>query len=203
MDQDLKQDSEKSNHINQSLNTVKQPSNKKKRKKLIVVCGFMFTFAFLLIPFYEAICEITGINVLASGMKLDEKPKNTQVNTNRLVNVDFDANIHGKFHFKPSQTTLKIHPGQIYTVYYTVKNTENKPLVVQSIPSYSPSQTAKYFKKIECFCFEQQAFKPLEEKKLPLVFVIDNNLPKNLDTITLSYTFFEVNAGNLNKKSFN
>ncbi len=161
--------------------------------KLLVFCALMFAFGFALIPLYDAFCEVTGINNL---VKADRGAKsfarNTQVDRTRKVVVEFDANGRGAWRFKPEVGALEVHPGELVTVVYDLVNTRDVETVGQAVPSYAPQQSAPYFRKLECFCFEQQALGAHEKKQFPVVFVIDPKLPKDVNTITLSYTFFEV-----------
>lgn len=168
--------------------------------KLLMMAILMFAFGFALVPFYEKICEITGINVLASRDKLnrDEARRfaaNTQVDTSRLVSVEFDANAHGPWRFKPRLNVTEVHPGELVTVIYEIENTLDRTVSGQAIPSYAPKQSAAHFKKLECFCFEQQDLTAGQTREFPVVFVIDPELPDGIRNITLSYTFFEIGAG--------
>ncbi len=176
--------------------------NSRMMGKLLMVAILMFGFGFALVPFYEKICEITGINVLASRDKLNyaearEFAKNTQVDTSRKITIAFDANVHGSMVFKPKVAYMTVHPGELATVTYEVVNATGANLVGQAIPSYAPRHSASHFKKLECFCFQQQELKGKETREFPVVFVIDPKLPSDISTITLSYTFFEV-AGRAN-----
>jgi len=168
--------------------------------KLAVVAVGMFAFGYALVPMYRAICELTGINVLArSELQIpggakggDDVPDNTQVDTSRTITVEFDANARGLWEFHPAVRSLQVHPGQLTTVMYEFQNTQNRRMSAQAIPSYAPLQAGRYFNKVECFCFNQYTLAPGERKEWPVAFVIDPKLSKDVKTITLSYTFFEV-----------
>lgn len=162
--------------------------------KLFVVAALMFGFGFALVPMYRAICQITGINNLVQKDVGAREAKNTQVDMSRSISIEFDANARGPLKFKPEQNSLDIHPGEVMTVMYDVTNEQNRTVNAQAIPSYAPKQATEYFKKIECFCFTQQTLAPNETKRMPVVFVVDPKLPKDVKTITLSYTFFELNT---------
>jgi cytochrome c oxidase assembly protein subunit 11 len=162
--------------------------------KLIVVAAAMFGFGFALVPMYRAICSITGINNLVQRDVGAREAKNTQVDTSRKIAIEFDANARGPLQFKPEQNTLDVHPGEVMTVMYEVTNQQSRTVQAQAIPSYAPMQATEYFKKIECFCFTQQTLKPNETRRMPVVFVVGPKLPKDVKTITLSYTFFELTA---------
>ena len=161
--------------------------------KLVVVALLMFGFGFALVPMYRAICQVTGINNLVQRDATEREARNTQVDMTRTVSVEFDANARGLLGFKPEQTSLDVHPGEVMTVMYDISNNEGRTIDAQAIPSYAPKQATEYFRKIECFCFTQQTLKANETKRMPVVFVIDPKLPKDVKTITLSYTFFELN----------
>lgn len=174
-----------------------QHENLKMLRKLGVIVLAMFCFGYVLVPIYKAICEMTGINVLALGDRLipgatATLPANTQVDLTRTITVEFDANSRGPWHFKPAQSSLQVHPGELTTVMYEFQNVQDRTMSAQAIPSYAPAQAGAHFNKLECFCFSQYTLAPGEKKKWPVAFVIDTKLSKDVKTITLSYTFFEV-----------
>ena len=168
--------------------------------KLVVVVAMMFGFGYALVPMYRAICDALGINVLslseqkiANGSWTGKKSHtNTQVDMTRTITVEFDANARGPWDFKPAQRSLQVHPGEMTTVMYEFKNIQNRTMAAQAIPSYAPRQASSHFNKLECFCFNQYTLAAGESRQWPVVFVIDPKLPKDVTTITLSYTFFEV-----------
>jgi cytochrome c oxidase assembly protein subunit 11 len=171
--------------------------NLKMTGKLTVIALGMFAFGYALVPIYKAICEMTGINVLAVSERQvpgmgPGLPANTQVDKSRTVTVEFDTNVRGPWDFKPKVRSLDVHPGELTTVLYEFQNVQNRTMAAQAIPSYAPRQAANHFNKLECFCFEQYTLAPGEKKEWPVAFVIDPRLPKEVKTITLSYTFFEV-----------
>lgn len=171
--------------------------NVKMLGKLAVVAAGMFGFGYALVPVYKAICEMTGINVLALGERevpgaRSTVPANTQVDRTRTITVEFDANSRGPWHFKPAQNSLQVHPGELATVMYEFQNVQDRRMAAQAIPSYAPSQASAHFNKLECFCFTQYTLDPGEKKNWPVAFVIDPKISKDVTTITLSYTFFEV-----------
>jgi len=171
-------------------------ANRKMLSKLAVVTVGMFAFGYALVPLYQAICEMTGINVLALGEQVlsgqKAAPSNSQIDTSRTITVEFDANSRGPWQFKPAQSSLTVHPGEMTTVVYEFQNMQNRRMAAQAIPSYAPMQASAHFNKLECFCFTQYTLEPGEKKSWPVVFVIDPKLSKDVSTITLSYTFFEV-----------
>ncbi|WP_236675076.1 cytochrome c oxidase assembly protein [Piscinibacter sp. HJYY11] len=171
--------------------------NRRMVGKLAVVALLMFGFGYALVPMYRAICTALGINVLSVSEKLvpghsKATPANTQVDTSRTVTVEFDANARGPWDFKPAKRYVEVHPGELTTVMYEFRNIQNRTMAAQAIPSYAPKQATPHFNKLECFCFNEYTLKPGESRQWPVVFVIDPKLPKDVKTITLSYTFFEI-----------
>jgi cytochrome c oxidase assembly protein subunit 11 len=167
-------------------------------KKLAVVAVLMFGFGYALVPMYRAICDALGINVLSlserlgAGLGAPGSGANTQIDRSRKITIEFDANSRGPFDFKPALRSLQVHPGELATVMYEFRNTQSRALAAQAIPSYAPMQATAYFNKLECFCFNEYTLAPGESKQWPVVFTIDPKLPKDVTTITLSYTFFEI-----------
>lgn len=161
-------------------------------RKLLVVTVMMFGFGFALVPFYEKICEVTGINRIVK--RDDHRPANTQVDSSRSVTVEFDANLRSNlpWTFRPLESSVKVHPGELATVIYEVTNTSDRALTGQAIPSYGPMLAGQFFRKVECFCFDKQQMAPGERRQMPIAFVVDPGLPSEVNTITLSFTFFEV-----------
>lgn len=170
--------------------------------KLAVVTIGMFAFGYVLIPIYKHICEMTGINILSlserqvpgngTAGRNAQVPANGQVDKTRLITVEFDANARGPWQFRPAQRSVQVHPGELATVMYEFQNVQDRRMAAQAIPSYAPRQAAAHFTKLECFCFNQYTLEPGEKKEWPVAFVIDPRLSKDVTTITLSYTFFEV-----------
>lgn len=162
--------------------------------KLMLIAVLMFGFGYALVPMYKKICEITGVNVLTPKDVTVDLTVNTQIDKSRTITVEFDANAQGPWRFRPTVSSLQVHPGEMAQVVYEVVNKQARSINAQAIPSYAPQQADEFFKKIECFCFKQQTLGPNEAKQMPVVFYIDPALPKNVKTITLSYTFFEVDG---------
>lgn len=165
--------------------------------KLVLVALSMFGFGYAIVPLYEVFCDVTGIKVLALGDRFiesagDYKPLNTQVDDTRTVTVEFDANVRGLWRFKPEKSSLRVHPGEMTTIMYEFQNMQGRSITAQAIPSYAPEQAGPNFHKLECFCFKEHTLAPGEKKSWPVVFVVDSGLPRDVKTITLSYTFFEV-----------
>lgn len=164
--------------------------------KLAVIVALMFAFGYALVPVYRAICTALGINVLSVSERqlpgVSKAQPNTQVDRSRKITVEFDANAHGVWHFKPAQRSIEVHPGELATVVYEFRNIQPRAMAAQAIPSYAPKQATAHFNKLECFCFNEYTLQAGESRQWPVVFVIDPKLPKDVTTITLSYTFFEV-----------
>lgn len=164
--------------------------NRHLRLKLLIAACVMFGFGFALIPFYKTICDVAGLNNL---LKADKKVANTQVDPSRNVMVQFDANTQKlAWRFKPLQTSVTVHPGQMVRADYEVENTLDRAVTAQAIPSYTPLAAEAHVNKLECFCFRQQTFAPHEKRVMPVVFTVDSGLPAEVTVFTLSYTFFEV-----------
>ena len=171
--------------------------NRRTLRKLLIVSALMFGFGFTLIPFYRTICDALGLNNL---LKPDVVAANTQVNTGRTLTVQFDSNLRGNlpWTFTPAEVSVQVHPGALTQVNYEVRNHTDHTITGQAIPSYGPQVAGRYFRKLDCFCFTQQTLAPGEVRIMPVAFVIDDGLPAEINTITLSYTFFAV-EGNTKK----
>ena len=166
-------------------------------RKLLVVAVAMAGFGYALVPLYNAICNITGINVLALNERnipgaTSSVAANSQIDTSRTITVEFDANARGPWTFKPERRSVQVHPGELATVVYEFQNAQDRRMSAQAIPSYAPRLAGSHFNKLECFCFNQYTLEPGEKKSWPVAFVIDPKISRDVKTITLSYTFFEV-----------
>jgi cytochrome c oxidase assembly protein subunit 11 len=175
--------------------------NRRMLGKLALIVLLMFGFGYSLVPMYRAICEALGINVLSlaeqrvatgSWTGRHGQVTNSQIDTSRTITVEFDANVRGPWDFKPALRSVQVHPGELATVMYEFRNIQNRTMAAQAIPSYAPRNATAHFNKLECFCFNEYMLKPGEAREWPVAFVIDPKLPKDVTTITLSYTFFEV-----------
>ncbi len=179
------------------LNALRR-DNRQLLAKLAVIVALMFGFGYALVPLYKAICEALGINVLSLAERqvaLADKGianGNGQVDYSREITVEFDTNARGPWDFKPAVRHMTVHPGELSQVMYEFRNKQDRTMAAQAIPSYAPMQASAHFNKLECFCFNEYTLKPGESKQWPVVFVIDPKLPRDVKTITLSYTFFEV-----------
>ena len=165
-------------------------ANTRTMRKLFVVALAMFGFGYALVPLYNVFCDITGINGKTKRGTIVE----AKVDTSRWVTVEFmghtDTNLPWQFH--PSQYKMRVHPGQVVVANYIARNVSDRSITGRAVPSVSPSRAASHFKKIECFCFSEQQLKAGEEKQMPVQFYVDSDVPKEVDTITLSYAFFNL-----------
>ena len=176
------------------MSTANDPrkSNRKLLVRLVVVAVGMFAFGYVLVPFYDQICKVTGLRNIAQ----PDEVANTQVVTARSVRIELDSNLRNlPWTFRPLEPVVNVHPGEVRQVVFEVTNNTGRSITGQAIPSYGPQYAAQYFRKLECFCFEKQTLGPGEVRKMPVVFVVDPKAPEDLNTITLSYTFFEVEGG--------
>lgn len=160
---------------------------------LFLIPVLMFGFGYLMVPIYDIFCEITGLNGKTGRVELIEV-KRMRPDESRLVTVEFMANLNrdAPLDFGPAVASMQVHPGKPYQTTYRARNTGARHLVSQAVPSVSPSRASTYFNKTECFCFTRQEFTAHESRELPVRFVIHPDLPDDIDTVTLAYTFFEV-----------
>jgi cytochrome c oxidase assembly protein subunit 11 len=177
-----------------SASILPASENNRLLRKLLVVAVAMFGFGFALVPLYEKICQVTGIRSL---LRPDHVAStNTQVDRTRSIAIEFDSNTRKlPWTFKAVTPNVGVHPGELTQVFYEVRNNENRAVTGQAIPSYGPQIAAQFFKKVECFCFDKHTLGPGEVRQMQVVFVVDPALPKDINTITLSFTFFEVEGG--------
>ena len=165
-------------------------ANKKLGFKMAWIVVGSLVFAFALVPLYDVLCTMTGLNG-----KTDTSAsllKNNKVDTTRWVTVQFTSSVMPGlgWNFHPKQSSIKVRPGQVETVLFEAKNTTSQTVAGQAIPSVTPGQAATYLKKIECFCFKRQELKAGETKVMPLRFFVSNELPVDIKEMTLSYSFF-------------
>lgn len=159
--------------------------------KLLIVTVCMFAFGYALVPLYDLFCDITGIGG-KTGQIEQIVALQEQVDEDRWVTVEFTSvSTAGlPWEFKPEFHKLKVHPGEINEIIYFAKNNSSQTVVGQAIPSVTPGLASKYFNKTECFCFTQQTLEGKEQRDMPVRFIIDPNLPDDVHTVTLSYSFF-------------
>ena len=159
--------------------------------RLLALAVAMFGFGFLLVPIYDAFCEITGFGGKTAGTAGTDVVE--MVDENREVSLEFvtTVNQYAPWEFYSTADGMTVHPGGIYETTFIARNLTDKHKIAQAVPSVSPQQAASFFKKLECFCFTTQEFLPGEEKEMPVRFIVGSDLPEHIDTITLSYTFFD------------
>ena len=176
-----------------SLRLARGSDNRQLLIRLLVVTAVMFGFGFALVPFYEKICQVTGLRSILQPDHVGAV--NTQVDYTRSVAIEFDTNTRGlPWTFRPLEGHVSVHPGEMQQAVFEIRNTSTRPVTGQAIPSYGPALAADYFRKVECFCFTQQTLQAGESRQVPVVFLVDPGLPSSIGTITLSFTFFEVNG---------
>ena len=163
--------------------------------RLAVVVVVMFGFGFALVPLYDVFCKVTGLNGKTGRIEL-EKALSEKVDEQRLVTVEFLATVSSDlpWEFGPVIKKVKVHPGAVTEVKYFARSLTDSAITGQAVPSLAPGLAAKYFNKTECFCFTRQTLGPREAREMPLRFVVDPDLPVNVKTVSLSYTFYQ--AGN-------
>lgn len=166
-------------------------------KKLFVFAIAMFGFGYVMVPIYDVLCDITGLNG-KTGVISQSEAETNRVDVDRLVTVEFDTNVNPAlpWKFKVAEYKMKIHPGEIAEAVFIVENKSDKSVIGQAVPSVAPAQASLYFNKTECFCFIKQVLGPRERKEMIVRFVVDSKLPEKITTMTLSYTFFRVPDSN-------
>ena len=160
--------------------------------KLVGMTVGMFAFAFSLVPLYDAFCELTGF-----GGRTNTAPVAvTESSTGRTVTVQFTTTVNelAPYDFEPVVTSMEVEVGKVYDATFIARNLTQAARVGQAIPSVVPNRAGEFFRKTECFCFNNQPFEGGETKEMPLVFMVDSGLPDYIDTITLSYTFFNIES---------
>lgn len=160
--------------------------------KLFAIAVVMFGFGFALVPLYDVFCDLTGLNGkvgVEAASDLD-----FEVDPSREVTLELVTSVNGStpMDFKAETVKIRVHPGKFYTVYFTATNRSDRKLMAQAIPSFTPGLAAKYLKKTECFCFDQQIFEAGQTLRMPVQFVIDPEIPDDYKDVTLAYTFFDV-----------
>lgn len=170
-------------------------ANRRLALKLLWPVGGAILFAIALVPLYDVFCDLTGLNGKTENLPAQAEAALEQDNS-RWVTVEFTSNVMPglAWNFKPQQDRLQVRPGQIVMATFEARNMTNSSATGRAVPSLSPSQATSYFKKIECFCFQNQELKAGESKQMPLRFYVSPDLPKDIRTVTLSYAFFSANV---------
>lgn len=172
-------------------------STKNNNKRLLWILSFaaclMFGFGFALVPLYNVLCKVTGLNGKTNAQAVNYSANQIKVDPSRTIKIEFTAtnNENLPWEFRPVKNSISVHPGEKIRTAYFAANRSDHTMTVQAIPSITPGGAAKYFKKIECFCFTSQTFDSNQQREMPVLFYVDNNLPKDIQTITLSYTLFD------------
>jgi cytochrome c oxidase assembly protein subunit 11 len=174
------------------------PGTRQQRKRrtlveAVVLVVAMFGFGFAMVPLYNALCEITGLNGRDEGM-LVASTAVVEPDLSRQVKVELLTVVNGgrEWNFRPEVSQLLVHPGEFATVNFVAENLLDEDVVGQAVPAVAPGKAARHVKKTECFCFNQQPFKARERKVMPVRLMVDPDLPRDVTTLTLSYTFFDV-----------
>jgi len=167
--------------------------------RLAAVTLGMFAFGYALVPLYDVICQVTGLNGKTGRA---EATVSIPVDSSRWVTVEFMGNTTSglPWEFRPLQKTMRVHPGEVAVAQYEARNIASETITGQAVPSLAPSKAASHFKKIECFCFSQQKLAAGESRRMPVRFYVDPQLPRDVTTVTLSYAFF--NADQVSARKF-
>ncbi|MBU3693415.1 MAG: cytochrome c oxidase assembly protein [Rhodocyclaceae bacterium] len=173
---------------------VRSQANRRLALRLLGGVAAAFAFGFLLVPLYDVICDVTGLNGKTRGTAV--AMAETQVDTSRTVQVEFiSATMPGMpWEFSAGQPRVSVHPGEITTVHFRVRNMTASTITGQAVPSVSPGKAASHLQKLDCFCFKQQTLAPGEVRDMPVSFIVDRRLPDDVSALTLSYSFFAVDA---------
>ncbi len=160
--------------------------------KLCLTAVTMFAFGFALVPLYDVFCDVTGLNGKTNARAY--QIQSAVIDKTREIKIQFIARNNDNMHwqFKPMEKVLRVHPGESTLTKFYARNPSQHNMVAQAIPSVSPGRAAAYFHKTACFCFERQPLEAMKDTEMPLVFTVDKDLPKDIHTITLAYTLFDV-----------
>ncbi|HDY7766237.1 TPA: cytochrome c oxidase assembly protein [Vibrio vulnificus] len=176
-------------------------SNRILTLKLTMAALAMFGFGFALVPLYDVMCDVLGINGKTDNVAV-AAPVGLQIDTSRTIRVEFMAHVAPDmpWSFKPQSVTLNVHPGEVIQTAYLAQNLSQEILVGQAVPSVSPGQGAAFFNKIECFCFNRQPIEGNQLAQMPLIFYIEPDLPAEIHTLTLSYTLYRLPVGQADRE---
>lgn len=176
------------------MNEALRHANRRLTIKLLLMVAAATGFAFALVPFYDLLCKVTGLNGKTGAAV--QRAQVSKVDAARWVTVEFTSTVMPgmSWEFRPAQTRVRVHPGETARISYLARNPTNQAMTGQAVPSVSPGWAAQHFNKIECFCFQRQVLKPGEVKEMPLVFFVSPELPAEVQEISLSYTLFPVSG---------
>lgn len=176
------------------MNAPQQPRRGHRRLafKLVVLVAAMFGFGYALVPLYNVVCRLTGFN--GRGVETVSEAYAGNVDKSRQVLVQFIATTNSRlpFTFRPDVGGIEVHPGELYATSFYARNNSGGTVVAQAVASYAPGQAAKYVHKTECFCFTRETFAPHEARHMPVRFYIDPALPRDVNVVTISYTYYNV-----------
>ncbi|MBS0396438.1 MAG: cytochrome c oxidase assembly protein [Proteobacteria bacterium] len=162
--------------------------------RLVLFTAGSFAFGFALVPLYSVLCKVWDTGNRWYGTQTAEAAVIERPVADRLVTIEFVASVPraGDWEFAPHVTTMKVHPGKLYETEFHARNLTGEAVVAQAVPSIAPNSVARYFKKTECFCFRPQSFAVGESREMPIRFIVDPELPADVDRITLAYSFFDL-----------
>ena len=167
-------------------------ANRSLTQRLLIFTAGSFAFGFALVPLYDVLCKVAGIGNAEA--KAGRAVVREAVDPNRTITIEFIANpaTVGSYEFRPDVKSMRIHPGKLYDTQFFARNLTNVASVAQAVPSVSPGGSALYFHKTECFCFSPQKFRAGEGREMPVRFIVDPQLPANVDKLTLAYAFYDL-----------
>lgn len=180
--------------MSDAMNNLANSRSRKAHRHILLqaalVCVVMFGFGFAMVPLYRAFCDLTGINGRLAVVATDTL---AQSDVSRVITVQFVANRNENlpWEFRPEVSSMQVHPGEVHSVAYFAHNLRDTAMVGRAVPSIAPGEAAKYLRKLECFCFTEQRFEGGEARDMPVRFYVDPKLPPGIETLTLSYTFFD------------
>ncbi|MFZ4537352.1 cytochrome c oxidase assembly protein [Propionivibrio sp.] len=186
-----------------TLPTKTQPPNHRPLiAKLLVMVALAFAFGFALVPLYDVLCDATGFNGktrggfgkggLSAATQVDAPA--SRIDPSRIITIEFTGTVMPglPWEMRPLTPSLDLHPGELHQAKFLVHNNSNQTIVGQAVPSVSPGQAAQHFEKLDCFCFKQQTLAPGETREMPLTFIVNPRMDRDIQTVTLSYAFFNV-----------
>ena len=178
--------------VNAATASARASANRRLTIRLLVVTAAMFGFGYALVPLYDIVCDLTGIGG-RTGVVSEATAATGGVDSTRVVKVQFVATVSSgmRWKFDGPEQALEAHPGQVYQANFIASNLSPRPVVAQAVPSVTPAGAAAHFDKIECFCFTRQRLEPGETREMPVRFVVNEEIPRRIGTLTLAYTFFE------------
>ena len=170
--------------------------NTSPKKITLILCAVtvaMFGFGYALVPLYDLICNVTGLNGKSQTVS-EQQSAVFEVDESRTITVEFVTTLNQGmlWDFQPAIAKMEVHPGKPYQTSFFVNNKTNRTMIGQAVPSVAPFSAANHFVKTECFCFTNQTLQAGESLEMPVVFVINPALPERVSTVTLSYTFFDI-----------